>query len=202
MKRLLLSSSLLLISLSLTACSQFGRGRTEAIKDTTTLTSMNEKITSATEYYFDTTIPEDIAFEYEAFKSLIPSPESGKDYIHQSNIFQAINPEDAVEGEISAYGGVLSPNNSAVKGLILNVFNEKVSPKTYSPEELQKIATDFLVNKKLIKEDEPITFVGINEKASSTYISVLNFNTSTTRFAVGVNLQFGTIVYFEHTPLK
>lgn len=201
MKRLMTSMLFILMTMTLTACSG-GYGKTEPITDADTLSQMNTSIAAATEYYFDTTIPEDETFNYEAFKSFIPSPENKKEYIHHSNIFQAAITGDAVEGQIASYGGVLSPDGTQVTGLILNVFNEKVSPQTYSVEELEKIAVDFLRAKELVGIDESITLIGTNDKASSSYIKVLNLDSDTKRFAVGVNLQFGTVVYFEHAPLE
>ncbi len=199
MKRLLTAIFLLSTTLSLTACSG-SYGKTEKIKDPILLESLNQTIVEATQYYFDTEIPVDKTFEYEGFKSFIPSPKNTKEYIHHSNIFQAST--DAREGEISAYGGVLSPDNQSVTGLILNVFNEKVPPKAYTEDDVKEIAIQFLRDKQLVESEEKVTFVGRNDKASSTYVTVLNFDSETKRFAIGVNLQFGTIVYFEHAPLE
>ncbi|MHC1750623.1 MAG: hypothetical protein AB9856_20320 [Cellulosilyticaceae bacterium] len=201
MKHLFKSTFLIALVMTLTSCSPMGHGKTEAIKNQAILSQINKTITDAIQYYFDVTIPPDVSFKYEAFKSFIPSEANKKEYTHNSNIFQAAVPGDAIQGEVSSYGGVLTPDNTAVTGLILNVFNEKVGPKLYTQEELEKIATDFLKNKQLVKPNEPIVLVGPNEKASSTYITVLNFDTADKRFAVGINLQFGTIVYFEHAPL-
>lgn len=199
MKRLLTAIFLLATSLSLTACSG-SYGKTKKIKDPLILEAMNQTIIEATQYYFDTEIPKDVTFEYEGFKSFIPSTKNQKEYIHHSNIFQAST--DAIEGEISAYGGVLSPDSQSVTGLILNVFNEKVPPKSYTEDDVKDIAIQFLRDKQLVESEEKVTFVERNDKASSTYVTVLNFNSETKRFAVGVNLQFGTIVYFEHAPLE
>lgn len=202
MKRLITIFSLLLLSLSLTACTSFGRGKTEPIKDETLLNTMNETISNAINYYFDLDVPNDIAFDYEAFQSLVPSPENGKNYIHHSNVFQATRVGDAVPNELYAYGGILSPDNKTLTGLVLSINNEKVSPKAYSKDELETIAVKFLKEKKLILEGESATLVGTNEKASSTYMTILNLNTATKRYAVGINLQYGTIVYFEYAPLN
>ncbi len=199
MKRLLTAILLLSTSLSLTACSG-NYGKTEKIKDPILLESMNQTIIKATHYYFDTEIPVDKSFEYEAFQSFIPSTQNKKEYIHHSNIFQAST--DAKEGEISAYGGVLTPDNQSVTGLILNVFNEKVPPKAYTEDDVKEIAIQFLRDKQLVESEEKVDFVERNDKASSTYVAVLNFDSETKRFAVGVNLQFGTIVYFEYSPLE
>lgn len=202
MKRLSTLIILLITTLSLTACGSLGYGKTVAIEDPSTLSTMNQTISSAVEYYFDVAIQENQTFNYEAFESHIPDANGSKEHIHQSNIFQAMVTGDAVEGEISSYGGVLTPDNTSITGLILNIFNEKVGPTVYTQEELETIAINFLSSKKLITADEKVTFTDINEKASSTYITVLNFNTETTRFAVGVNLQFGNVVYFEHAPVE
>lgn len=202
MKRLLITCSLLLLSLSLTACASFGKGKTEPIKDETILNTMNQTISEAVSYYFDLDVPNDVAFEYQAFKSLVPSPENKKDYTHHSDVFQATRVGDAVPNELYAYGGILSPDNTTLTGLVLSMNNEKVSPQVYSMDELETIAVEFLKEKELLLEDESISLTGKNEQASSTYMTVLNFSTDTRRYAVGINLQYGNIVYFEHAPLN
>ncbi|MGL5677412.1 MAG: hypothetical protein ACRDDX_13445 [Cellulosilyticaceae bacterium] len=202
MKRLLTTIVLLITSLSLTACGGGSYGKTEPIEDAALLARMNETIAQATTQYFDIEIPTDVSFKHEAFKSLIPSPENPKEFIHHSNIFQAAMTTDPVEGQLSAYGGVLSPDSQTIMGLILNVYNEKTPPQSLSDEEIQKIATDFLKAKELVASEEKLTFLATNKEASSEYVKILNFDSETNRFAVGVNLQFGKVVYFEFAPLS
>lgn len=198
MKKLLKLSLILTFSLSLMGCS-FGQAKTEKITDETVISEMNTIITKNVETYFKTDVPTDITYEYSALKRFIPSPEDPKTQVHHANVFQAsYKVKDAAEGTLLGYGGILTPDNSDITGLIINFAPAKDSkPQALSEADLIAQATDFLKEFEFVSANEEVTFLEVNSKASSSAVCILNFETATRMFAVGIDLYSGHTVYFE-----
>lgn len=201
MKKFLKLTLLSLCMLSLVGCTK-SYGQKIPIEDAPKLEAMNVLVKDGIEHYFDIAIPQDLIFEYEAFESHLPSSEDSETLMHFNDIFQAMLKDKPIPGKISGYGGVLSPEDQELVGLIVNIHDEDTKPQAFSEDQLKEIAINFLKSKELIGADESLTFTNVNKDASSKIVQILNFETATTRYAVGINMQFGKVVYFEHVPLN
>lgn len=198
MKNLLKISFVLMFSLSLMGCSM-GQAKTEEITDEQTITQMNTLVQENVKTFYDVEVPSDLTYEYNASKRFVGTQEDPKGENHHANIFQAVHKtKDPVSGQLLGYGGVLTPDNTGITGLIINIYHDKdENPKEFAETDLVAIATNFLKEKGLVGADEEINFIEINKKASSSAVSVLNFETATKMYAVGVDLFSGTPAYFE-----
>ncbi|MGL6173288.1 MAG: hypothetical protein ACRC1P_01580 [Cellulosilyticaceae bacterium] len=198
MKKLLKMSLILTLGLSLIGCS--ANAKTEDITDTQTITQMDTLIKEKVSTYFNVTIPTDLTYEYNAFKRFIPSQEEPKTDVHHANIFQAAyKTKDPVEGQLLGYGGVLTPDNTDITGLIINIAPaEEAEPMKLAETDLIATATTFLNESGLVPADEELTYLEINQKGSSGSVTILNFETTTQMYAVGIDLFSGKAVYFEH----
>ncbi|MEG0353007.1 MAG: hypothetical protein RR915_06040 [Cellulosilyticaceae bacterium] len=198
MKKLLKISLILSLSLSLMGCSM-GQAKTEDITDQAIIDQMNTIITDNVATYFQTEVSTDIPYEYSALKRFIGSPEDPKVEVHHANVFQAsYNEKDATEGTLVGYGGILTPDNSDITGLIINLAPaQDAKPQAFSETDLVAKATNFLSDFELVPAGEEITFLEVNGKASSSAVSILNFETASRMFAVGIDLYSGQAVYFE-----
>ncbi len=191
---------LILATFVLTGCSSSAYGKVEKIVDDDRLSSLDAVTTQAVEYYFDIDIDEDLGYTLEAFESYIPHND---DYIYHSNIFQAeLENVDFVDGDIAGYGGIFDPVSHEVMGMVISRVTDKGETIDYTQDEIIHIALDFLKEKQLIDSTQTLTYVNTNEKASSEYLTVINLDSATHRYAVGVNLQYAKVVYFECALLE
>ena len=179
-----------------TGCS--GYGETEKITDSDVLSEINQVIVHGMEEYFQIIVKDD-DYTFEAFKSYIPNEDGSM--LHLNNIFQSELSSDPIVGQLSSYGGILTPDNKDICGLILNVYQDSDTPISVTVEDAEQIALDFLNDSSLVPAGEITSYTGQNNNASNEYISIINFSSETTAFAVGVSLQTGDITYFEHAPL-
>lgn len=198
MKNLLKLSLILSFSLSLIGCTA-GQAKTEDITDQAVINEMNSIITENVVTYFQIDVPTDINYEYSALKRFISTQEDPKSEVHHANVFQAsYKVKDAPEGTLQGYGGILTPDNSGITGLIINLAPAKDSkPQAIAETDLKAMASTFLKDSGLVSADEELTFLEVNGKASSSAVSILNFETATRMFAVGIDLYVGKPVYFE-----
>ncbi len=197
MKRLFQATLLLIATVSLTACG--GSQEPVEITDTALVNEMNTTVIEGMRTYLDTTIPTDVAFEQKGYKNEGRTG-NGDEVIHFNNVFQATAVEEPGEGQVVSYGGVLSLDGE-LTGLILNVKNDTLPVGAYTNEQLQEMASAFLRDKALVGADEALTFIGINNDASAKQLTIVKVNSTTHSFAIGLNLQTGTVFYFEHIPL-
>lgn len=198
MKKLLKMSLILTLGLSLIGCS--AKAKTEDITDTQTITQMDTLIKEKVTTYFNVTVPDDLTYEYNAFKRFIPSEDDPKTDVHHANIFQAAyKTKEPLEGQLLGYGGVLNPDNTDITGLIINIApSEDAEPMQLAETDLIATATNFLTESGLVADDAELTYLEVNQKGSSGSVTILNFETSTEMYAVGIDLFSGKAVYFEH----
>ncbi len=189
---------LTICSLTFVGCSS-AYGKLDKIEDRQLLATFNEIIVDGVGYYFDVDVDKNLYYELEAFESHIPHND---EFIHISNVFQATQEnQDFKEGDISGYGGILDPETYQITGMILNIITEQGEIISYTHDEVMNIATLFLLEKQLIEPNETVTYIETNTTSSSLYLTVINLESDNYKFAIGVNLQYGKVVYFEYATL-
>ena len=198
MKKLIQVAFITLFTLSLMGCSA-GKAKTEDITDSTIITQMDTFTKEQVQAYFDIEVPTDLTYEFSASKRFIPSTENPKEDVHHANILQAVyKTKDPISGTVIGYGGILTPDNTGLTGLIVSVYQaEDTKPQELSEAQLSEIGMSFLKDKNLSNANEELTFSGIDSKSSSKDVTILNFETPSRIFAVGVDLYSAKPVYFE-----
>lgn len=197
MKKLFKLSLILSLGLALVGCSN---GVTnEEITDQEAIEQMNTFVKEKVNTYFQVEVPTDINYDYTAYNQFVKTEESPDTPVHHATIFQAnYKVKDPAADTLVGYGGILSPDQSELKGLIVSIAAESdATPQELSEEQLVKIASDFLKSSDLLKADETLTFLEVNQKSSSSGVSILNFETSSRLFAVGIDIYLASPVYFE-----
>ncbi|MGL4343964.1 MAG: hypothetical protein ACRCTE_02105 [Cellulosilyticaceae bacterium] len=197
MKKFIVFAGVTLLSLALVGCGMGNKPKTEKITDATTISQMDQLVASKVKEYFGYDVDPNVERDYQALKSFIPAGEDSKEWIHQANIFQAISKADPEVGTLHGYGGILNTDNQTLKGLIINVYNERGDVKSFTDGQLTEIASRFLKDKGLAPSDATLTFAGYNTEANSDALKVVLIESDTQRFAVGVDTLLGDVVYFE-----
>lgn len=199
MRKVFKMSLVIALGLSLMGCSM-GQAKMEEITDTTVISQMDETVKDYVKEYFNVEIPTDLTYDYTASKRFIGTEEDPKAEIHHANVFQAAHKtEEPLAGQLLGYGGILTPDNTSLTGLIINIYPEAgAEVPEIAQEQLITIATDFMKETGLVGADEEVTFSEINAKASSESVTILNFETVSKMYAIGIDLFTSSPVYFEY----
>ena len=168
------------------------------ITDQAMLTEMKEIVLTGIEEYFDLTVPED-NYTLQGFETHITQTDNTTQ--HLNNIFQGALEGKSETNLLTAYGGILSPDNKELYGIILNVYPDTEEPLGLTLEEVEAIGVQFLTDKNLVPTGETVVSIGQNTEASNEYATIVNYDSQTMRFAVGVSPYSGGVTYFEYAPI-
>ncbi len=191
----------ILISLLLSGCSSSAPSNDVIIEDPARISQYNQMAIDAIDEYFDIEIPENVEFAQQALESYT-TVEGIDDSIHFANIFQASRDINKIEnGDVYAYGIVLSPDDRTINGVLLSIFDDDLPVIAYTLDELLEIAENFLRKHDFIEDWDTITHIPASELSSESPLSIIQVQSSTHKFAIGISTQYSKVILFERIEL-
>lgn len=202
MKKLISTIGMILcLGAFVTGCSMGPEAvKSEPITDESKIEALYNVAKEAMVTYFDTNIEDGKERKVEAYANYVLVDLPSATYLHRNNMIQGKAEGNPVAGELYSYGVTMDPNTNAVTGAIVLEYSE-AEPTEYPVETLQEIATQFLIDKKVIDDPQKLTFSGTEKAMSNKNYTGLRFKyNNEDEILITVSLQTGQVTHFEYSP--